>query len=54
MRKALVIAASAFFFYGLLRDMTLLKTLMLCAAMGSSYAISRIPAKYVAGPSIPS
>jgi hypothetical protein len=47
-RKSLVIAASAFFFYGLLRDMTLLKTLMLCAAMASSYGISKIPAKYLA------
>jgi len=52
-RKALVIAASSFFFYGLLRDMTLLKTLMLCAAIGSSYAISKIPPKYLAGAKYP-
>ena len=53
MRKALVIAASSLFFYGLLRDMTLLKTLMLCAAIVSSYAISKVPVKYLAGAKYP-
>lgn len=53
MRKGLVIAASSLFFYGLLRDMTLLKTLMLCAAIGSSYAISKVPVKYLAGAKFP-
>jgi hypothetical protein len=33
--------------------MTLLKTLMLSAAMASSYAISRIPVKYLAGAKYP-
>lgn len=53
MRKGLVIAASSLFFYGLLRDMTLLKTLMLCGAIGSSYAVSKIPVKYLVGAKYP-
>jgi hypothetical protein len=53
MRKGLVIAASSLFFYGLLRDMTLLKTLMLCAAIGSSYAVSKIPVRYLVGAKYP-
>ena len=53
MRKALVIAASSLFFYGLLRDMTLLKTLMLCAAIISSFVISKVPVKYLAGAKYP-
>lgn len=53
MRKALVVAASSLFFYGLLRDMTLVKTLMLCAAIVSSFAISRIPVKYLMGAKYP-
>ncbi len=52
-KKGLVIAASSLFFYGLLRDMTLLKTLMLCAAIASSFAISKVPVKYLAGAKYP-
>jgi hypothetical protein len=46
-RKALVLAISSLFFYGLFRDMTLLKTLILSLAIVSAYAISRIPWNYV-------
>lgn len=53
MRKGLVVAASSLFFYGLLRDMTLLKTLMLCAAIASSYAISKVPVRYLLGAKYP-
>jgi hypothetical protein len=52
-RKTLVIAASSLFFYGLLRDMTLLKTLMLCAAIAASFGVSKVPVKYLAGAKYP-
>jgi hypothetical protein len=52
-RKALVLAISSLFFYSLFRDMTPLKTLILCAVIASAYGISRIPSKYVAGAKYP-
>ncbi len=53
MRKGLVLVISSLFFYGLFRDMTLLKTLILCLAIASAYGISRIPPKYVVGAKYP-
>lgn len=47
MRKILILLTSSLFFYCLFRDMTLVKTLILGAAVASAYGISKIPAKYV-------
>jgi hypothetical protein len=48
-----LLALASLFFYCLFRDMNLVKTLILCAAIVSAYAISRIPAKYLLGSKYP-
>jgi len=52
-RKALVFVTSSLFLYCILRDVTLLKLLLLCAAMGLAYSISKIPSRYLAGAKYP-
>lgn len=53
MRKALILFASALFLYCLLREVTILKLVMLLAVFGFAYLISRIPSKYLAGAKYP-
>ncbi len=53
MRKALVLVTSALFLYCLLRDMTLLKLVLLCAALAAAYGISSIPSKYLVAAKYP-
>ncbi len=53
MKRIGVLALCALFFYCLFRDMDLGKALILCAAIASAYAISRIPAKYLLGSKYP-
>jgi hypothetical protein len=47
MRRAIVLAVSSLFFYSLFRDMNLVKTLILAAAIASAYGISKIPSTYL-------
>lgn len=49
LRKALVLAASSLFLYGLFRDMTLAKTLLLIAGLAGAFLVSRIPVRMVIG-----
>jgi len=52
-RKALILLTSALFLYCLLRDVTLLKLVLLCAVFGFAYIISKIPSRYLAGAKYP-
>lgn len=53
MRKVIVLAISALFFFMLFRDMTPLNTFILCLAVAAAYGISMIPAKYLTGAKYP-
>jgi hypothetical protein len=53
LRKAFVLAASSLFLYGLFRDMTLAKTLLLIAGLIGAFFVSRIPARMVVGVKYP-
>jgi len=52
-RKVIILVISSLFFYMLFRDMTPMKTFIICLAIAASYGISRVPAKYVVGAKYP-
>lgn len=52
-RKIFILAASSLFLYGLFRDMTLAKTLLLIAGLVGAFAVSRVPARVVVGVKYP-
>jgi hypothetical protein len=52
-RKFIVLIIASLFFYSLFRDMTPVKTLILAAAIASSYGISRIPEKLLVASKYP-
>jgi hypothetical protein len=53
LRKAVVLAVSSLFLYGLFRDMTLAKTLLLVAGLVGAFVVSRVPARAVVGVKYP-
>lgn len=48
-RKAFILAASSLFLYGLFRDMTLAKTLLLVAGLVGAFLVSRVPTRVIVG-----
>jgi hypothetical protein len=53
LRKAVVLAASSLFLYGLFRDMNLAKTLLLIAGLVGAFVVSRVPTRAVIGVKYP-
>ncbi len=53
MKKVLLLMLSSLFFYSLLRDMNLLKTLILCGAITVAFIVSNAPSKYVVAAKYP-
>lgn len=49
LRKVFVLAASSLFLYGLFRDMTPAKTLLLIVGLVGAFFVSRVPARLVVG-----
>ncbi len=47
MKRIVLLVLSCLFFYSLLRDMNLLKALLLCAAIALAFFVSKAPSKYV-------
>lgn len=53
LHKVVVLAASSLFLYGLFRDMTFAKTLLLIAGLVGAFGVSRVPASAVVGVKYP-
>ncbi len=53
MKRIVLLLLSCLFFYSLFRDMNVLKTLLLCAAVVIAFLVSKAPSKYVAGAKYP-
>ncbi len=53
MKRIGLLVLSSLFFYSLFRDMNVVKTLLLCAAVAVAFAVSRAPSKYLVGAKYP-
>ncbi len=53
MKRIALLLLSCLFFYSLFRDMNVVKTLLLCAAVGVVFIVSKAPARYVVGSKYP-
>ena len=53
MKRIALLLLSCLFFYSLFRDMNVVKTLLLCAAVGVAFIVSKAPARYVVGSKYP-
>ncbi|HVN24387.1 MAG TPA: hypothetical protein VMT71_10490 [Syntrophorhabdales bacterium] len=53
MKRILLLMLSCLLFYSLFRDMNVVKTLLLCAAVAVSFMVSQAPSKYVLGAKYP-
>ncbi len=53
MKRIAILMLSCLFFYSLFRDMNVVKTLLLCAAIIVAFALSKAPSKYVIGAKYP-
>ena len=53
MKRIALLMLSCLFFYSLFRDMNVVKTLLLIAAVGVAFIVSRAPSKYVVGAKYP-
>jgi hypothetical protein len=52
-KKVALLTLSSLFFYSLLRDMNLLKTLILCGAIVVAFVVSKAPSKYIVAAKYP-
>jgi hypothetical protein len=52
-KRIALLLLSCLFFYSLFRDMNVVKTLLLCAAVGVVFIVSKAPARYVVGSKYP-
>lgn len=53
MKRILLLMLSCLFFYSLFRDMNVVKTLLLCAAVAVAFIVSKAPSKYIIGAKYP-
>ncbi len=53
MKRIALLLLSCLFFYSLFRDMNVVKTLLLCAAVAVAFIVSKAPSKYVIGAKYP-
>ncbi len=53
MKRIALFLLSCLFFYSLFRDMNVVKTLLLCAAVAVAFIVSKAPSKYVIGAKYP-
>lgn len=53
MKRIALLLLSCLFFYSLFRDMNVVKTLLLCAAVGVVFIVSKASARYVVGSKYP-
>ncbi|HME46201.1 MAG TPA: hypothetical protein VKF36_24170 [Syntrophorhabdales bacterium] len=53
MKRIVLLMLSCLFFYSLFRDMNLVKTLLLCAAVAVAFVVSKAPSKYIIGAKYP-
>jgi hypothetical protein len=52
-KRIVLLMLSCLFFYSLFRDMNVVKTLLLCAAVAVAFIVSKAPSKYIFGAKYP-